>query len=313
MRKNKNEITIEGYLYQHNLAMKKVERADSPNVGKEFINGTLDIATDEGCLNVIQVHFTYVTETTKNGAKNGTFAALKKIMDTGKTVLTDGIEVATKVKCTPAIALNDFYPQGSDELRSYPRNEGGFVTILNNFDLAENARNKFITDILISKVDHVDADPEKNIKEDFTRISGAIFNFRNDVLPVTFVAHNKGAMDYFEGLGVTGANPVYTQVWGKIVSSTIVTTHTVESAFGEDSVEESQRTIREYVVTGAKKVPYEFDSPDTITKAEIQEAIQNRNVMLADVKKKSEEYYNNKNNAIASEGNASVPVGGFQF
>ena len=313
MRTNTNKLVIEGYVYQHNLNIKKVERADSPNLGKEFISGTLDVATDENCMNTLSVHFTYVTETTKNGSKNFTYAALKKIIDEGKTVLTDGKENAMKVKCTPAIALNDFYPQGQDELVSTPRNEGGFVTIINKFDLDEKDRNKFTVDMLINKVTHVEADPEKGIEQDFTRVSGAIFNFRNDLLPFTVVARDAGAMNYFEGLNVTGAEPVYTQLWGKIASTTVKKASVTESAFGEDSVETSTRTVKEYIVTGAKKVPYDYGTDETITDEDVKKAIQDRNVMLAEVKKRSEEYYNNKNNAIASEGNTTVPAGGFQF
>ena len=313
MRTNTNKLVIEGYVYQHNLNIKKVERADSPNLGKEFISGTLDVATDENCMNTLSVHFTYVTETTKNGSKNFTYAALKKIIDEGKTVLTDGKENAMKVKCTPAIALNDFYPQGQDELVSTPRNEGGFVTIINKFDLDEKDRNKFTVDMLINKVTHVEADPEKGIEQDFTRVSGAIFNFRNDLLPFTVVARDAGAMNYFEGLNVTGAEPVYTQLWGKIASTTVKKASVTESAFGEDSVETSTRTVKEYIVTGAKKVPYDYGTDETITDEDVKKAIQDRNVMLAEVKKRSEEYYNNKNNAITSEGNTTVPAGGFQF
>lgn len=314
MKQNINKLTIEGYVYQHDLAIKTVEREDSPNKGKEFISGNLDVATGENCLNVLKVHFTYVTEFTKSGAKNGTYAALKKIIDSGKTVLTDGIEEATKVKCTPSIALNDFYPKDSDDLVSAPRNEGGFVTIINNFDIAEEKdRNKFTIDMVINKVDHMTADPEKGINEDFTRISGVIFNFRNDVLPFSVVAHNKGAMDYFEGLGVTGANPVYTQVWGNVISSSIATERVVESAFGEDAVETTHKSIKEYVVTGAKKVPYEYNDSSTITTEELKKALQDREVMLAEIKKRSQEYYANKGNAITSTGNDSVPAGGFQF
>jgi len=317
MKNNVNKSMIEGYIYQHSLKIKKVERSDSPNFGKEFISGELEIATDEKCLNVLPVHFTYVTETTKSGAKNGTYAALKRIIDSGKTVIVDGIENAMKVKCQPSIALNDFYPQNQEELVSTPRNEGGFVTIITNFENSDpTKRSKFTTDILINKVTHVDADPEKNISEDFVRVGGAIFNFRNDILPITFTVRAKGAMDYFENLGVTGANPVYTQVWGRIVCSTIPVKKVTESAFGEDAVEMTSRKLKEYVITGARKEPYEYGTPETITEDDIKKAVQDRNVMLAEVKKRSEEYYANKNGNVSFENNnanTSVPAGGFQF
>ena len=64
MRKTLNKEHIEGRIYEHNLAVKKVQNKESSNYGKDFIGGTLDIATDDGCLNIVTVTFTYVTELT---------------------------------------------------------------------------------------------------------------------------------------------------------------------------------------------------------------------------------------------------------
>ena len=69
MRKNENTQHIEGRLYQHNLEIKTVKNQTSENFGKEFISGTMDIAVDEAGLNVLQVHFTYVTPTTNSIAQ----------------------------------------------------------------------------------------------------------------------------------------------------------------------------------------------------------------------------------------------------
>ena len=124
MRNNTNTQTIEGRIYQHNLQVRKVENQASENYGKEFINGTIDVATDDAGMNILQVHYSYVTEITKSGKTNGSYTALKKIIDSGKTIITDGIDNATMVRLTPSAALNDFYPQGQEQLVSSPRNEG---------------------------------------------------------------------------------------------------------------------------------------------------------------------------------------------
>ena len=315
MRNNTNTQTIEGRIYQHNLQVRKVENQASENYGKEFINGTIDVATDDNGMNILQVHYSYVTEITKSGKTNGSYTALKRIIDSGKTILTDGMDNATMVRLTPSAALNDFYPQGQDQLVSSPRNEGGFVTIVNSLH-PENERSKFTFDALITNVKHVDADPEKNIAEDYTEIRCAIFNFRNDILPFTLVARNPGAMKYFEGLDATGANPVYTKVWGKIVNIFTKTEKVTESAFGEASVEEVTKRTREYVITGANPVPYEFDTEETMTAAELTKALQDREVALAENKKRTEEYYASRNGSKASQTAApaaSVPQGGFKF
>ena len=52
-----NSEFIEGRLYQKNLEVKTVKNQSSPNFGKSFIHGTIDVATDEACMNVIQIHY----------------------------------------------------------------------------------------------------------------------------------------------------------------------------------------------------------------------------------------------------------------
>ena len=88
MRKNENTEHIEGRIYDHELVVKTVQNQQSPNYGKQFIAGKLAVAVDEEGINVIETHYTYVTETTKAGGKNKTFGVLKKIIDEGKTWIT---------------------------------------------------------------------------------------------------------------------------------------------------------------------------------------------------------------------------------
>ena len=141
MRKAINTERIEGRVYQHNLVIKTVQNQTSANYGKEFISGNLEVAVDEAGLNVIPVHFTYVTETTSSGNKNATYANLKKIIDDNKTWVSVGKDDAQKVRVDTAIALNDFYTQ-DDTLVSVKTNEGGFVSLVNDL-CPENERNTF--------------------------------------------------------------------------------------------------------------------------------------------------------------------------
>ena len=318
MRKNLNTENIEGRVYEHGLTLKTVQNQKSENYGKEFINGSVSVATDEAGLNVLTVHYTYVTEMTKQGKQNATYGNLKRIME-GKTWVNDGKDAAMKVKLTPSAALNDFYPQGGDQLVSQQRNEGGFVSIVTDLNKEGPNRQKFTFDAIIKNVVLIEANPDNNVSEDYVRIDCAIFNFRNDLLPFTLVARSKGAMDYFINLGATPSEPVYTQVWGEIVSTTVKVEKTIESAFGEPTVDVSERRQREWVVTGAKPEPYAFDTDDTITVAELEKAIADRNVHLEEVKTRAKEYYENKGNAIAAAPTptatptSNIPAGGFQF
>ena len=287
MRKAQNTERIEGRIYQHDLTVKQVQNQASENFGKDFIAGNIEVATDDEMLNVIKVHFTYVTETNKNGVKNATYATLKKIIDENKTCVTVGKDAATKVRIDTALALNDFY-NNNDELVSAKTNEGGFVTIINELGDPKE-RNTFSVDMVITGVTHVDKDDEKNIKE-HALVKGAIFNFRNDLLPVEFKVENEQGIKYFDDLGASGSEPVYTRVWGKIISETKTTTQEVESAFGEAAVRTYRNTNKEWVITGTAKVPYDFGDENILTAEELTKAAQNREVYLADVKKRAEEY-----------------------
>ena len=319
MRKPENKEHIEGRLYQHSLELKTVQNSQSANFGKQFIAGNVDIATDEDGLNVIPVHFTYVTEETAKGDKNRTFGVLKQIIDGAATWLADGKDAALKVKVDTALALNDFYTQDGT-LVSVKKNEGGFVSVINGELSLENERNTFTVDMLITGVNRTEKDEEKNINEDFVTVRGAIFNFRNELLPVDFLVRNIDGMKYFEDLEVSGAAPIYTKVWGRINCGTILNEVKEDSAFGESAVRTYERKIREWVITGTAKVPYDFGDENILTVAEVTKAQQDREVMLAETKKRSEEYRANKSTADNAFGSVatsaptpSVSKGTFSF
>lgn len=316
MRKNTNTERIEGRIYQHDLVIKTVQNQASNNYGKEFISGNIEVAVDEAGLNVIPVHFTYVTELTSKEQVNKTYNVLKKIIDEGKTWITDGPEVATKVRINTALALNDFYTQ-DDTLVSIKTNEGGFVTIINDLT-DEKERNHFEVDMVVTGVKRVEKDEEKNIKEDYLTIRGAIFNFRNDILPVEFILRNPAGMKYFEDLGVSNANPVYTKVWGNINCETQTVVKEEESAFGKAAVRTYERKTKEWVITGTQKVPYDFGDAEILTSDDLTKAMQNREIMLAGVKQRNEEYKakkaaGNTTTQTAQPTNAAVKSGTFNF
>ena len=156
MRKVKNQEIIKGYIYEHKLAIKTVQNKESDNFGKPYISGTIDIATDEDCTNVITVHYTFVKEFTSKGNKNASFGVLKNIIENGKTVLSDGKENATIVKCDTSLDVNDFISNrdGNETYVAAKRNEGGFITTLSKFE--PDKRNYFDVDMYINKVKDID-------------------------------------------------------------------------------------------------------------------------------------------------------------
>lgn len=290
-----NQSHIEGYVYEHKLEL-KVSGATSKNPGTEFISGTVSIATDNAMLNVIPVHFTYVTAVTAKGSPNATFNTLKAIID-GKigTVMTDGAENAGMLRIDSALALNDYYSNrnGTEELVSLTRNEGGFVHTTNELN-PESGRSTFDVDMVISKITRAEADPDRNTPEKMT-ISGYIFDFRKSVLPYSFTVLHPGAMSYFESLEPTSKHPVFTHLKGVQVNQSITRTITEASAFGEPMVREVKSSNRDMIVNWAAPETYEWDSEETILASELAEMLANREIYLADIKKRADDYRASKN------------------
>ena len=307
-----NKTHIEGLLYEHNLEL-KVSGPNSKNPGTEYITGTIGIATDDACLNIVSVHFTYVTAVTGKGGTNATFVTLKNIIDgVIKNYMKDGKDAAGKLRIDSALGLNEFYTDrnGKEELVSAKRNEGGFVHVVDVLVDDEKSRNTFECDMIITGALRQDANPEKQIPEKVI-VKGAIFDFRKSLLPIEFSAVNAGAMNYFEGLGATAKEPVFTKVWGRQVSETVVKTITEESAFGEASVREVKNTRRDFVITGAAKEPYIWDDESTITVAELNDAITARETYLATLKQRNDEYKASKNAPATSV--ITPATGAFNF
>ena len=304
-----NSVSLEGLLYEHKLE-RKITGDNSKNPGTEYIAGTISVATDAVCLNIVPVHFSYVTEKTFSGKSNRNYGLFNKIIDgVIGTVMANGKENAGKVHIDTAIDLNEFAIEndnGEIEIASPKRLEGGFVTEVPVIDDNITKRNFFRTDMLITKATRVEANEERQLPEKVT-VSGYIFNFRREALPVSLSVTNPAAMNYFEGLNASSKEPVFTQVWGSQISQTIMRKTTTESAFGETLVTETPNTRKDYIITGAAKEPYVWDDEQTLTAKEVTEMMAAREIKLAGIKKNREDY-------IASTKTATkAPSGDYMF
>lgn len=305
-----NRTHIEGSLYQHDLEL-KVTGENSKNPGTEFISGNVEIATDNEGLNIVPVHFTYVTALTSKGKPNATYNVLKAIIDgTHGSVMKDGKDGAAKFRIDSAIGLNEFYADrnGTEELVSVKRNEGGFVHVVADVNEDEKVRNTFELDMIITGTRIVEADPERELPEKLI-VKGATFNFRNDLLPIELSVVNPHAINYFESLDASNSNPIFTKVKGRQISETVVKKIEEESAFGESSIREVRNTRKDFVITWAQKEPYVWDDEQTITAAELKNCMSARETALAAMKARQDEYKASKANA-----NKITPAaGGFNF
>ena len=296
-----NSTHIEGLVYESNLEL-RVSGENSKHPGTEFIMGTLNIATDDACTNIVPVHFTYVTATTSKGNANATYGVLKDIIDEKiGAVMTVGADKAGKVRIDSAIGLNEFYSDrnGTEELVSVKRNEGGFVHVTAALAPDEKTRNTFQADMLITSVTRVEGNEERGTK-DKVIVRGCVFDFRKAVLPIDFSVTNERGMEYFEGLGASAKEPIFTKVWGRQISQTTTNKKVEESAWGESRVVETPITRRDWVITGSNPEPYDWDDEDTITAKELTEAMANRETYLASIKQRQDEYKASKAAATAT-------------
>lgn len=315
MKKMINKSHIEGLLYQHNLE-KKVSGPNSTKPGTEYITGSIDIATDNNITNIVKVYYTYVTEFTGNGKQNPSYATLLNIInETTCSVMKHGADKAAKLRIDSAIGLNEFYSDqnGKEEFVSVKRNVGGFIHLVNALDENEDMRNTFEVDMIITNVSHVEGDPDKGTK-DKAIVKGAIFDFRNALLPVELSATHPDAINYFEGLEASAKEPAFTRVKGKQISETVVKTITEDSAFGTPHVREVKNSYKDFVITWAQADLYDWDDEGTILVKELTEAMANRETYLATLKKRNDEYKASKTTATkTATTNAAPAPGAFNF
>lgn len=299
MRKTINSVNVAGYLYEVKLEKRKVQNADSKNYGVEYISGSISIAVNEEGTNVIPISYTFITPTFGNGNSNRTYGVLESLMNSKDTWLEAGREGAIKLRATPSLELNDWY-DAQGNLVSTLRCGGGFLNIVNNLP-PENERNTFRADMFITRVARVFADD--NNDSDYMRVSGAVFNFRNDLLPVEFILRNEKGFDYMESLQL----PYFTGVFGEINNTTIKTQTVQQTAFGDPIVTTSTKSSREYLIVNMNDTPYEIGGED-LTVDEIKEAQGNRETRLAEAKKRAEEYRASKSSTPQTQMPSTQPT-----
>lgn len=309
MKKMINRVSLQGYLYQHKLAL-RTSGETSKTPGTQYINGTIDIATDPSLTNIVTVHYTYVVPVfAKSGKTNRTFGILNDIINGKlKTVMGDGVDQAAKLQIDTAFDLNEFY-NDKDELVSAKRNEGGFVTVLSAFSEDPHRINEFEVDIVLNGTRTIEADPERNLDEKLI-LKGAIFNFAGALLPVEFSVTNPGAIDYFMSLDPSKDNIVFTRLRGKQISETIVSKIEEENAFGGTYVREVPRSRKDCVINWSQKEPYVWDDESTITIAEMQKAMADREIHKAEIKQRNDEY---KASQAGNTTTTPVSNNGFNF
>ena len=288
-----NEVNVRGYVFSHTLQ----ERDSTRNPGDKVIMGLVNIATDDDAVNVVPVNF-YVAEKTKKGTVNSTFT--KQILTENKTFEELGTDAA-RVRVTGAIDVNDFYGRDG-QLVTGKRVRGSFLHFLNANEVISSDKmpaTSFEADVLLQAA----MERESNDGSEYVSLQGFAFNYRGDILPVTFSVQSEGGKKFFLNEDISASNPYFGKVWGNIKSTVVVSEQEEDDsavAFGAPQVRETTRTFRTWEVVGANV--NEGMNEDTVTQEELNKAMAERQQRLADLEART-----NQQNSTAT-GKAGFPI-----
>ena len=296
-----NNVSVRGYVFSHTLQ----ERDSTRNPGEKIIMGIVNVATDDDALNVVPVNF-FVNEKTKAGKTNATFTNLHQIIAENKTYEECGTDAA-RVRIQGAIDVNDFYGRDG-QLVTGKRVRGSFLHFLNAGEAISSDKvpaTSFEADVLLQAA----VESESNDGSDYVSLRGFAFNYRGDVLPVTFSVQSEGGKNFFLGEDISAANPYFGKVWGNIKSTVVVSEQEEDSAktaFGAPQVRETTRTFRTWEVVGANV--NDGLSEDTITQAELAQKMNERNARLADLAARTQNQNNTATGRAGFPASATAPA-----
>lgn len=284
MRKTVNNVNIKGYVFSHHLT-ERVTGPNSKNPGQEFINGSMEVAINEQATATVRVNFSYVTPKFRNGNDNETYKLLKRIItsdDVYEKVGNRAIKVRVDAQFEPNV-----YKNRAGEIVCNTQIGASFVHELNPGEGLGMNPAKFAVDMVIGTAGEREFANGGSIFE----LRGYVFNWRQDLVPITFTVAGEDGRKYFEDQEY----PMFTNLWGDIESEIVVSQKesTVVSAFGAPQVETTERQVMRWNVKGAAPEPYEYDDESGITKAEMKEKVLAHETYIA----QQTERINNRNAA----------------
>lgn len=300
MKKMVNKVHLEGLLYDAEL-----EKKYSSNTQSDYIRGSIKVATDEECLNVIEVKFNYVSPFTKAGQPRRNYIILNNIIEgKTKTLMNSSPDEAAYLQVDGEVGLNDFPTKdrttGENVMVSVKMVDNAFLKLIfkENLDPILRNRNSFEVDYLITKCTTKEGNPERNTPDKMNLHGAAFSSYKGNILPMDLSVINPDVMDFFNQQDISNENPCFIKVRGKIVSETVTRLVEEESAFGEPAIRKVESKNKDYVIESGSS-PSIFDDESTITAQEVNEKLQERELYLADVKRRRDEYMNSQKNFSA--------------
>jgi len=294
LRQADNKTITEGILVEKKLEIRDYNRKDK--AGNTFVDkgitGTIEVRTGDNETHTIKL---FSHKTKADGGENGIYKGYVTIMEEAVSqadVAQGKGEIATNVSVQGGLELNEYYDK-TKVYRQNPEIKGLFV---NRLDGEPSNKATFDVEIIVKSATE-ETDKEDNLTG--RAILHAIIPLYNKVVPMTFVVDTAGAqyvLDNFES--GKSAN-----IWGKMTNFRKVTQIEKEGGFGESAYDEKVETLRELLVTGGKV--YDEDSNQNFDKKLLKEALQAREVYLAELKTKAEQ----KADDTKADGFSGAPTG----
>ena len=252
--KNYNTFDMQGRLYSYSLEVKDTDNG-------EAISGEVTLEVDkEGNRATVKM---FARPTFKNGKTNRTYGMLEDMMAGNYTTVVEDADNADWFGLTGNIDVSYFAPKDGgakdvDELARSQKLRGSFL----NQNRDHKYKNRWNLDMLITRVDDVDADEEKHTPH-MVRVMGyAIDDYNERLNEVVFEARKEAAMNYILGLPVSYDAPYFVRVWGEMLKISRIVVH--KNAFGDDETNEYD-SFR-WAINGMNPEAYEFGDESAISK-----------------------------------------------
>ena len=260
--KSYNNFDMKGRLYSYSLEEKDTDKGTA-------ITGEVTLEVDDKGTTATARFFAYPTY--NSGKTNRTYSVLEDMMAGNYKTVVDDADEADWLAMTGNIDVNYFVPRDGakdiDELARSQKLRGSFV----NQNKDHNYQNKWKLDMLITRIDDVEEDAEKNIPH-YVRVTGYLIDdYRERVTLVQFQARKEAAMKYILGLTASYDQPYYVSIWGELMK--IARTIVRKNAFGEDEVDEYESYI--WAITGMAPEAYDFGDESAMTVEQYNEFREN--------------------------------------
>lgn len=276
-----NFIKIEGILSE--VDIKTGTFADKNGKTKNSIGGTIKIRVEQvingkECVNEVPVSL-FAAELKNDGNPNPAYAAVKKVMDEFVSIAASDIDRADRVRITGAkIVMNEYYPEGSETLTSFPRIQATFVNKLAKGAEFHPEATFSTVFVVANKGDEVDREGAPTGRYKFM---GILPQYGGKVDVVPFVAAAEGVINATSTYWNEGDT---VKAIGKLNFSSKTEQFTVDVDFGEPQVRSRTINVSELIITGGTQTP--LDGEQAYDTADIQQALAERKARLEASKNK---------------------------